>query len=147
MWYSVFHLGAVEHGEAQRDEQLFEFALDARDGMQVAAARAGGGQREIEPFAGQAGVEGLGGELLLAFFGGRLQALAGGIQQLAEAGAVLDRQLAHFLAGLGEPSLAAERLHAGRFQLRGVGGGGHTRQGTGLHFLNGFVKHLWKFLL
>ena len=31
-----FHLGAVEHGEAQRDEQVLDFPLDLRDGMQVA---------------------------------------------------------------------------------------------------------------
>ena len=49
------HFGAVEHGESQRAEQLFELALDARDGVQMAAARAGRGQREIEPFGVQAG--------------------------------------------------------------------------------------------
>ena len=69
LWYSVFHLGAVEHGEAERAEELFELALDARDGVQVAAARAGRGQREVEPFGVQAGAQGGLGELrLLAGF-------------------------------------------------------------------------------
>ena len=60
-----FHLGAVEHREAQREEQLFELALDARDGVQMAAARAGRGQREIEPFGVQAGAESRFGEVPL----------------------------------------------------------------------------------
>ena len=44
------HLGAIEHGESERAEQAFELALDARDRMQVAAARSGRGKREVEPF-------------------------------------------------------------------------------------------------
>ena len=35
----VFHFGTVEDRESQRAEQLFELALDARDGMQMAAPR------------------------------------------------------------------------------------------------------------
>ncbi len=53
-----FHFGAVQHGEAERGEQLFELALDAGDGMQMAAARAGRGQREVEPFGVEPGVQG-----------------------------------------------------------------------------------------
>ena len=48
------HFGAVEHREPERGEQIFDFALDLRDGMQAAAARAGRGQREIEPFGVEA---------------------------------------------------------------------------------------------
>ena len=77
-----------------------------RDGMQMAAARSGRGQREIEPFAIQAGAEG--GFVANCFW--RVsravsRAWLGGVQQLAEAGPLFGRQFAHLLADLGEPPL------------------------------------------
>ena len=42
-----FHLGAIEDGETERNEQVLQLALDLRNRVQVAAARSGRGQREI----------------------------------------------------------------------------------------------------
>src|ERR1019366_3363447 len=53
-----FHFGAVQDGESERDEEVLEFPLDARDGMQVAAARAGRGQGEIHPLGIEARAQG-----------------------------------------------------------------------------------------
>src|ERR1035441_10007912 len=46
-------------------EHVNQFPLDARDGMQVAAARAGRGQREIHPLGIEARAQGERVELLL----------------------------------------------------------------------------------
>ena len=34
----VFHFGAIQHGETERDEEVLDFGLDLRDGMQMARA-------------------------------------------------------------------------------------------------------------
>ena len=46
-----FHFGAVEHGEAEGGKEIFDFGLNLRDRMQAAGARAGSGQRQVDPFA------------------------------------------------------------------------------------------------
>ena len=48
-----FDLGAVDYGEAEGREELFEFLLDLRDRMQSAGADAGGGGGEVEPLGVQ----------------------------------------------------------------------------------------------
>ncbi len=53
-----FDFGSVDYGEAERGEELFEFLLDLRYGMQGAGADAGGGRGEIDPLGFKALVEG-----------------------------------------------------------------------------------------
>ena len=49
--------GAVEDGESERDEEIFELPLNLRDGMQAAGAHAGRGRGEVDPFGFEAGVK------------------------------------------------------------------------------------------
>ena len=115
----VFDLGAIQHGETERDEQVFDFGLNPGDGMQVAHARAGRGQREIQPLGVKPLFQGLRIELAQPRFEGGFQFLLGGIQQLADARAVLGRQLAHVFAGLGERAFAAKHFDAHLLQIFG----------------------------
>jgi hypothetical protein len=130
-----FDLGAVQDGEPERDEELLELALDAGDRVQMAAARSGGWQREIEPFGVEAGAEGGVVEPGLAGVEGGFEALLGAVEQHARALAVLGREFAHLLAELGKSALAPERVDADGLQFLGGRGGGDARQGTGLQFL------------
>ena len=138
----VFHFGAVQHGEAKRAEELFKLALDARDGVQVAAPRTGRGQRQVEPFGVEAGFQGDLGEGLLAGFERLLDILPGAIEQLTDARAVFGGELAHFLAGLRQRRFAAERVHAGSLEFLLRGGCGDTRQRTGFQLLYGLIQHV-----
>ena len=130
-----FHFGAVEHGESQRREQVFELALDARDGVQMAAARRGRRQREIQPFGVQARAESRFGELPLPGLEGVFERLFDAVEEHAGALAFFGRQFAHVLAGQGERAFAAEGLDADGLQFLGAPGGGDAGQGTGFQFL------------
>ena len=52
-----FDFRSVEHREAQRYEQLFDFALHLRHGMQTAGAHAGGGRCKVQPLGFKARVQ------------------------------------------------------------------------------------------
>src|ERR1035437_10773747 len=77
-----FHLGAVQHGESERDEKVLQFPLDARDGVQVAAARSGRGQSEIHPLGIEARAQGGFIELLLPGVECGFELLLGGVEYL-----------------------------------------------------------------
>ena len=80
-------------------------------------------------------------ELPLAGFERRFELLLGGVEQLADARALLGRELAHVLADLGQRAFAAQHFDAHGFQLLGRAGGGDARQGTGLQLLYGLIGH------
>ena len=50
-----FHFGAVENGEAEGDEEIFNFRLDLGERMERAAGGVRSGCGEIDPFALQTG--------------------------------------------------------------------------------------------
>ena len=61
-------------------------------------------------------------EARLAGLERRFELLLDRVQQLADAGALLGRELAHVLADLRERALAAEDLDADRFEISGSRG-------------------------
>ena len=59
----------------------------------------------------------------LAGFEGGFEHLLSGVEQLADAGAVLGGDLTHIFAGLGQRAFAAEHFDAHRLQVFGRSGG------------------------
>ncbi len=105
-------LGAVDNREAERGEEVFDFHLDLGYGMQAAGRRAGGGERQVDPFGIETLLQRIAGEGLDLRFESALQGLFGGIERFAGAGAILRRELAEAFAELRERSFAAQRLDA-----------------------------------
>ena len=142
-----FDFGTIQHGEAERNEKVLEFPLYARDRMQVAAARTGRRQGEIDPLGVESRTQGGRVELLLPGIERRFELLLGGVEHLADAFALFGRELSHALADFGERAFAAHGVHADRFELLGGCGGSDAREGTRRQFLNGFVKHVVEVLI
>src|ERR1019366_4001622 len=109
--------GPIQHREAQRDEQLLELALYARDGVQMAAPRTRSGQREVNPFGIEADAESRFGEMPLLQFQRLFELLLGAVEQFADAGALFRREFPHLLADLRQRAFAPQRLPANGLQL------------------------------
>jgi len=101
--------------------------------MQMATARTGSGQREVEPFAIQAPGERSFVQAPLAGFVGLFERLLGAVEQLAEGGARIGRQLAHSLPAM-RARLAAQHLDARRFQFLEGARGANPLERTGDQF-------------
>jgi S-adenosylmethionine:tRNA ribosyltransferase-isomerase len=108
--------------------------------VQVAAARAGRGQREIHPLGIEARAQGGFVELPLPGVERGFELLLGGVEQLADAFALFGREFAHALADFGERAFAAHGVHAHRFESLGRLRGSDARKGTRRQFL--FDYHL-----
>ncbi len=133
--------GPIQHREAERDEQLLEFALYARDGVQMAAARTGSRQCEVNPFGVEAGAESRFGEVPLLGLERLFELLLGAVEQFADAGALFGREFPHLLADLRQRAFAPQRFDANGLQFLGRARGCDARQGTGFQFLYGLIGH------
>ena len=117
LWIFGFDLGAVQHREAERAEEVLDFPLDLRDGVESAGRDARGGNGEIEPFGVETFRKGSGSKLGFARVVRFFDRLFRGVDELAACGALFGRELAHVLAELGQHAFAAEHFDAHGFEF------------------------------
>src|SRR5579863_9512484 len=125
-----FDLGAVEDGEAEGAEQVFDLPLNLGHRMQATRLYAWRGNGEIEPFGIEALRQGGALEFGFAALPGFFERLLRRVDEFATLNPLISRELAHVFAELGEHAFAAEDFDTHRFQLFGSAGGLDAREGA-----------------
>ena len=113
------HLGAVQHGEAHANEDVFQLIQGQVHGVLVPQLHLTAGDGHIQSLILQALFQSLGFQLSRGGLDGRLQGGTDLIGQLAHGGPLLGGQLAHHFQNGGELALFAQILDAQTVQFSG----------------------------